>query len=200
MSKLSVADIFSLGISLCALAVSGALAFLQYWPSYETRAMVSYANFSIEEGKFGKGPRLTAVVNFINSGNRPVILTRILASFSSSADGPLPSSCEITGGSWTGMPWSYSEAHGEGFSQALPRVVHPGVATASVTWFQPLPVTSQSEDQAQSVLACLEYEVLNPYGATVQKRAPIGVVQFNSERVTDLTFDEGYRDPVLISE
>ncbi|WP_131725676.1 hypothetical protein ACTTAL_07055 [Rhodobacter capsulatus] len=200
MSKLSVADGLSIGISLCALAISTALAFLQYWPSYETRAMVSYANVSIGDGSYGRGARLTAVMNFINAGNRPIILTRVLASFGSSADGTVPSNCELSNGNWAGMPWSYSEAHGEAMSEALPRVIPPGLATAGVTWFEPLPVAAETVGQQQKRFICIVYEVLDPYGRAVQKRAPIGVVQFDGAQVTDIAFDDEYRAPVLISE
>jgi hypothetical protein len=200
MSKLSVADGFSIGISLCALIISGVLALLQYWPSYETRAMVSRSYFSIEDGRFGAGPRLVAVVNFVNSGNRPIILTSISASFGLATDGNIPSSCETRGGNWVSLPWMYSDSHGEGFSEALPRVINPGSATATVAAFDSLPLSADGSDQPQASMVCIVYEVLDPNGAVVMKRAPLGVVEFSSAQVIDFKQDAAYRQPILISE
>jgi hypothetical protein len=200
MSKLSVADGFSIGISLCALIISGVLALFQYWPSFETRAMVSRSTFSIEDGRFGTGPRLVAVVNIVNSGNRPIILTGIAASFGLGGNGDLPSGCDTRGGEWLSLTWMYSASQGEEFSEALPRVIGPGSATATVAAFDSFPSPSGGVDQEHSRMVCIAYEVLDPNGLVVLKRGPIGVVKFDSSRMIDFQEDPTYRQPILISE
>src|SRR3546814_14204413 len=92
----------AIGISVASLGVAAFTAYSQFWPNDETRSFLSHASFSMNEGRFGRGPRLLTALSFVNRGNRPVILSKLVASFGYSDGGGAAPDCEIRSGLWTG--------------------------------------------------------------------------------------------------
>lgn len=189
----------AIGISVLALGISGFTAYSQFWPNDETRSILSHASFSMDEGRFGRGPRLLTALSFVNRGNRPVILSKLIASFGYSDGGGAAQDCEIGSGRWAGVPWDTAISHGEEITDALPRAILPGVATATVYTFEPNPTRANKELEKQALMVCLDYEMISSDGEVVRTRYPIGIVEFSNDRIEDVVFADAYRDPVTVN-
>ena len=162
-------------------------------------AFLSNVRFTIKEGRLGQGPELLAVISFVNRGNRPVILSRLIASYGYIKNEPAPN-CERRGGYWTGLPWSEALYEEGRPTQALPRAIMPHVANVTVYSFEPGHLfTDKTADKILRFIVCLEYEAINSEGKVFTTRHPVGTVSLSEEEhIKDIEYFDRYRNAVTI--
>jgi len=188
----------AIGISVLALGVSAMTAYQQFWPADETKSIVTYTHFSIEEGRFGRGAALTAAISFVNTGNRPLILSKIVASFGYSDTGAPPTNCDTNSGLWTGVPWDTEITADGSWRQAFPKAILPDIPTISVYTFEPIPGQRNRGTKEHARMVCLKYEVINSDGEISEVRSPIGQLVFTDERIQDFVKDKSWMQPLTI--
>ena len=140
-------------------------------------------------------------ISFVNSGNRPIILSKILVSFGYDSEFNAASNCKRNGENrWTGIPWDQN-FDGDKVTKSVPRSIFPQVATPTIYTFGNWPVVpgEMGKMPERSLKACLIYEAINSKGKIVKtKPFPLGVVTFTDTRITNFEIDKNAKSPVTI--
>ena len=67
--------------------------------------MVTSAEWGVSDGRFGRGAQLGVVVAISNTGNRPIVIDRMFAEFTTKPGKP-DDKCTDPKWEWTGMSWN----------------------------------------------------------------------------------------------
>lgn len=170
-------------ISLFALILSGYTIYKQLWPRDTTKATLTRSELSAIENTPHKEWGITIAVSFVNTGNRPTILEALKISARSRNHSFDYQSCDYNpGDDWITMPWQTTLSHGEEPSSALPRVVNAGSAISSVYSFRGFPYKIDDGFYI-SKFFCIKYEMIDADGNRVDKKHPIGIYDFDSNRI-----------------
>jgi hypothetical protein len=107
--KMNFSDRVSLAaltVSIGSAIISGASLYVQFFSeSYLTKAFITHTEYSIADGRFGRGAQLGVVFSVSNTGNRPIVIARISALFSEQS-GESSGQCSDKKWQWTGASWS----------------------------------------------------------------------------------------------
>lgn len=170
-------------ISLVALALSGFTIYWQFYPRDTTKATLTWSGLNPIESALTREWRITVVVSFVNTGNRPTILEGLAISARSVNANFEDQSCDKKpGDDWITMPWQTTNSHGEEPSSAIPRVVSTGNAISSVYSFRSFPYIVD-DGYFISKFFCIKYSMIDSDGDRVEKSHPIGIYNFGDNGV-----------------
>lgn len=189
----------SLVVSLFALTISGFTLYKQISPNDHTKSTITHVEWQMKKGKFGFGPNLLLGVSFINSGNRPITLSKLIVSFGYNKQFKSAPSCLISDGLWTGVPWK-EIFDGERSKTALPLTISASLATSAVYIFDSANVVPEQmlKKKMYSLRACLEYEVINSNGEISVIRSPLGVITISDKQIEDFVRDDTLMKPIVL--
>lgn len=194
-------DGWSVAISVVALGLSGFATYTQFYPDDKTIAVLTHAEWSVHKIAGSYSPRPILGISFVNSGNRPIILSKIWVSFGYDSEFNAASNCKTNGENrWTGIPWDQN-FDGDKITKSVPRSIFPQVATPTIYTFGNWPVVPGGMEKIpeRSLKACLIYEAINSKGKIVKtKPFPLGVVTFTDTRITNFEIDKNAKNPVTI--
>lgn len=198
----------SLIISIFTFLLLVASNIVQHWgflfPSSETRAAITYLNWSIDSGRLGTGPRATSRISFSNKGNQPITITGIRTSF---ALGSIESSdeqidCDSEAYTWAHIPWR-TFLDGAQDVQAIAITVTPEVPVTQVVFFEPAAVLDSNDREGREefrIFACMDFDTRDEELKEQEVRVPLGWVHFTDDRITDFVRVPSFRSSFMIHQ
>ncbi|HEV7306880.1 hypothetical protein [Ensifer sp.] len=176
--------------ALLVSVFSIALAVYTYWDQTRDRHKLGVLVTHLEMHQ-DEGPKLIAGVNFINSGNSPALVHRIVAYYDASSSAE---NCEIPAGNkWLGGPWLSRLKEAEAFS-AAPFSVGGNAIEPAIFSFEPVAVPDITIENAYTQFRlCLHISSSNADGQNAEIAIYLGQVRVTNIAAT-LRPSAGWKD------
>lgn len=188
MQKVSqwLAKNFANGMSIAALLLSiSALYFQFFYESSKTYFSIARPEWSIADGRFGKGPQLGFVGIFVNVGNKPMVVEDVLLSAEPTSSEHSDAACILSKGQ-LGLEWNrYFD--GKDASRAIAFALPGGQVLTGFWDFEPLPNMIRDAPECQSsngeYIVTLELDTVDYAGNRKSTEIPLGRVVYTAKRI-----------------
>ncbi|HUD52740.1 hypothetical protein [Parvibaculum sp.] len=177
---------FANAISIAALLLSGfALYFQFFYESSETYVSISRPEWSIAEGRFGKGPLLGFVGIFVNVGNKPIVVENVTLSAEPTSSELSDAACILSKGN-LGLEWNRS-FDGKNVSRAIAVALTGGQVLTGFWDFEPLPNMIRDAPECQSskgeYSVALEFDTIDHAGNRKSTEFLLGRLVYTAKRI-----------------
>jgi len=199
-------EIFNSIVALLGLALAGVTAWYQFYPSLypstRTVAVVSAIQWSIIDGRLGKGPALLARISLSNLGNEPITVRSMRVKYALGSGEQKNLNCQNKNYTWAGVPWD-EIFRGKTSEKAIAINVAPNIPITEVVYFESANVLSDDEKDSNgigSVFTCLEIDTLNAKLEKTSIRHPLGNVTYSEYSIVDFRIHDSARESFKVRD
>lgn len=199
-------ETFNSIVASLGLAVAVVTAWYQFYPSIypstHTVAVVSATQWSVADGRLGKGPALLVRISLSNLGNEAITVRGMNVKYALGSGDKKDLNCSSKNYAWAGVPWD-EILRGETLTEAIAINVVPSIPVTEVVYFESSDLLSDNEKDSNgigSMFACLEIDTLNTKLKRISVQHPIGTITYSDNSIVNFRMDDNARESFIVRQ